>query len=62
LAQGSKLLPVGHSFLQERPPPPAMPQKSPRAAVTAPSNFRILFVLNQLIADAAWTSTGDLIG
>jgi hypothetical protein len=39
-----------------------MPQKSPRAAVTAPSNFRILFVLNQLIADAAWTSTGDLIG
>ncbi|MDZ4138159.1 MAG: hypothetical protein U1D66_04685 [Erythrobacter sp.] len=55
-------MPVGHSFLQDCPPLPAMSQKSPRAAVTAPFDFGILFVLNQLIDDAAWTSTGDLIG
>jgi len=62
LAQSGRLLPVSHSFLQERPPPPAMPQKSPRAAVIATSDLGILFVLNQFIDDAAWTSTGDLIG
>jgi hypothetical protein len=39
-----------------------MPQKSPRVAVTAPFDFGILFVLNQLIDYAAWTSTEDLIG
>jgi len=39
-----------------------MPQKSPRAAVIARFDFGILFVLNQFIDDAAWTSTRDLIG